>query len=124
MTASAWMLLFLSVIGVCMVLITVTVMSTARDVRRTLRRLYEILPSFERAAREVSSTFARTRGLITKAHALSAVMEGVTERASTVLHTAMQAWHHMKRRTQQWVEHSFGKQNGTRGDPRRHVRGS
>jgi len=114
----------LGLIGLCMALITVTVMLTAWDLRRTLRRLYDILPSFERAAREASSTFAHTRKLVAQAHAISALVEGMTERTSMVMSAVAHTWNQMTRQAQQWVEHSFGKRNGTRSGPRRHARGS
>ena len=122
MAESALVILFLGVIAMCLVVMAATMLLTARDVRRTIRRVHDLLPSCERALREAHLTLAHTRRLLSRADTISTAVEGMTERAATAASTLMRAWAQVRSRAQHWLEQSFGKRNGTRAESRRRFR--
>ena len=124
MAESTLVILFLGVIATCLVLMAATMLLTARDLRRTIRRVHDLLPACERTVREAHLALAHARRLLSRADTISTAVEGMTERAATAASTLMRAWAQARSRAQHWLEGSFGKRNGTRAESRRRFRSS
>ena len=90
MTESSVALVLLSVIALCAVVMTATVVTTARDARRTLRRMNGLLPSCRqtlRQARTVLDSAHRTVGRVDLVvNAVSAVVADALYQVVAVRH--------------------------------------
>ena len=100
------LLVCLGLISGCAVAMTVTMVWTARDLRRTLRRVNTILPTAEKALRDVHQALDHVRRLLTRA-------DRATRHVETVVHQVCDTAEHT---VHKWLG------NGAGADPRRHHR--
>ena len=85
MTESAFALMLLSVIAACAVVLTATVVMTARDVRQTLRQARKFLASVHHTARQVDL-----------------VVSAVSAAAAHAMHQFVE----VKHRVERWLHHT------------------
>ena len=73
--------LLLGIMAVCLVAITVTIMLTAQELRRTLRRVNALLPGTDRALRDVQDSLRQTHQLLTMTTGTIRRIESVVRQA-------------------------------------------
>lgn len=107
MTDASLMVLLLGVISVCLMVMTVTLVVTARDVRRTLRRMHVTLT-------EAHQVLARTRRITRH-------VDAVVQKGCAVALQVLDPVLALKDRAQAFLEAHVGNHagNGARSEPRR-----
>ena len=106
MSNAAWIVLFLGVVGVCVVALTVTVVITAAEFRRTLR--------------DTRAFLQHARRLLAKADRPLAAVEVVVQQICAAVTDTINQITRLRRRAQAfWVGHVG---NGAGVDPRSHHR--
>ena len=105
----------------CLVLLTFTVLVTAGELRRTLRRLNAMLPETAQAVHDARRMFRQGRRLLARADAAAGRVEAVLQQACDAATDVLGAIGRFKTRTQTLWTKRFG--NGAGADPRRHHRG-
>jgi len=114
------LLMCLGVISACALAMTATMVWTARDMRRALRRVNAILPSAEQALRDVHRALHHVRRLLTRADQASRRVEIIVHQACDTAEDVVERVSALK----QQAQHSLGKWlgNGAGAGPRRHHR--
>ncbi len=97
---------FLGLIALCLLIMTIVLVSMVRDVRGTLKRANALLRSWDR-------TVVRSQRVM---HRVEAIVLRACDAASDVLESAT-SWGH---RARSYFVKQFG--NGARSEPRRHVK--
>lgn len=92
-------LFLLSVIAVCAVVMTATVVVTAREARRTFRRINTLLPSCRQTLRQ-------TRELLAAAHHAAHQADLIVTAVSGLTAHALRQFLEAKRRVEQWLHHA------------------
>ena len=102
----AWFALFLGVVGVCVAILTVTIVKTAAELRRTLR--------------DTRASLRRARRLVVKADRAATAVEAVVQQVCEVAIEAIDRFSRLRRRAQAlWAGHVG---NGAGVGPRSHHR--
>ena len=96
MTESSVTLALLSVIAVCAVVMTATVVMTARDARRTFRRISALLPSCRQ-------TLQQARTVLTSAHRTASQADLVVSAVSAVVAHALHQVVDVRHRVDRWL---------------------
>ena len=120
MTETPLWLLLLGIATACLLVLTLTAIVTAAEVRRTLRRLNAMLPETAQAVHDVHRFFRQGRRLLARVDAASGYVEAVVRQACDAATDALGAFGRLKTRTQALWTKRFG--NGTGAEPRRHHR--
>ena len=102
---SSFALFLLSVIAVCAVVMTVTVVMTAREARRTFRRINILLPSCRQTLRQA-------RRFLASANDVASQVELVVSAVSAAAAHAVNQFVEVKHRVARWL-HRFPNGNGT-----------
>ena len=105
MTESSFALVLLSVIAICAIVMTVTIVMTARDARRTFRRMNALLPFCRQTLRQ-------TRRFLASAHHVASQAELVASAVSAATAHAVNQFVEVKHRVARWL-HRFPNGNGT-----------
>ena len=111
MADSAPIAALLVLIGGCLLVMTVTMVTTACQFRATLRRFHAVLPDAHRSFRE-------TLRLLRRANAAAQRMEGAVTSVSHVVSGALDHVTELRRKAQRFLQEHGG--NGAGADPRRH----
>jgi len=104
MTESAFALFLLSVIAVCAVVMTATMVMTARQARRTFRRINALLPSCRQTVRQARRVLASADHVVSQAEM---VISAVSAAAAHTMNQFVEAKHRLER----WLSSFNG--NGT-----------
>ena len=102
---SSFALFLLSVIAVCAVVMTVTVVMTARDARRTFRRINTLLPTCRQTLRQA-------RRFLASANHVASQAELVVSAVSAAAAHAVNRFIAVKDRVERWL-HQAPNGNGT-----------
>ena len=113
-------LLFLGIATACLLVLTLTVLVTAGELRRTLQRLNVMLPETAQAVHDARRLLRQGRHLLARADAVSGYVEAVIRQACDAATDALGAVGRFKARTQALWTKRFG--NGAGAEPRRHHR--
>ena len=114
--------ILLGVISLCLVTITVSLLVTARDLRRVLKRVDAILPACDQAAQEARRILGEARQLLKRTHKTARHIETVVEQACHVASDVIEQVVSLKGRARTFLaKRLFG--NGARADSRRQFRG-
>jgi hypothetical protein len=112
MSESAFFLLLVGVMAACAVVMTVTVVMTARELRRTSRRVNALVPPCRRA-------LGQTQALLTSTHRISRHVESVILKASGAASHTIDQFLGMKNRVEQFLhDHLNDNGKGAGGGPR------
>ena len=111
----------LGIVTACLVILTLTVLVTAGELRRTLRRLNLMLPETAQAVHDARRMFRQGRRLLARADAAAGRVEAIIHQACDAATDMLGAIGRFKTRTQTLWTKRFG--NGAGADPRRHHRG-
>ena len=123
LTDSPLALFLLALNSVCLGLMAVTVVLTARELRDTLRRLNAVLPEADRTLREARRALHHVRRITASGHHAAQRLERVVHRVCEAASDALDEMVSVKQRTIHALLGRFG--NGTRAEPRpRHRRES
>ena len=120
MTETPLWLLLLWITTACLVVMTLTILVTAGELRRTLRRLNVMLPETAQAVRDARRLLRQGRRLLARADAASRYVEAVIRQACDAATDALGAIGRFKARTQTLWTKRF--RNGAGAEPRRHHR--
>ena len=96
---SSFALFLLSVIAVCAVVMTVTVVMTARDARRTFRRINTLLPTCRQTLRQA-------RRFLASANHVASQAELVVSAVSAAAAHAVNRFIAVKDRVERWLHHA------------------
>ncbi len=96
MTESAFALFLLSVIAVCAVVMTATMVVTARQARRTFRRMNALLPHCRQTVRQARRLLARADHVVSQTEM---VVSAVSAAAAHTMNRFIEA----KRRLERWL---------------------
>ena len=118
MSDAALLLWLLGLISACVLILTVTLVVTARQARRTLRHLDVVLPDAAQAAREARRVMQHSRRLLVAANQATGHVEAVIRRACDAVSAALDQFDLLKERTIHVLTRPFG--NGTGAGPRPH----
>ena len=110
----------LLIVIACVLAMTITIVLTAREFRRTLRRVNAILPGADRAIRETHQSLEQVRRLLTKTNHASAHIEAVIHQACDAASDTLRRFMRVKEQAQALWSARFG--NGAGAEPRRHHR--
>ena len=113
-------MLLLSLATLCLVVVTVTIVTTAAELRGTLRRLDALLPDAGMALRELRRSGRHVRQLLTRANMATRSIEGVILRACEAASEALERVALFKASAQQFWAARFGHEAGA--GPRSHHR--
>ena len=102
---SSFALFLLSVIAVCAVVMTVTVVMTAREARRIFRRINTLLPTCRQTLRQAQRVLASANHVASQA---DLVISAVSAAAAH----AMNQFVEVKHRVERWLHHTTNG-NGT-----------
>ena len=114
MSDSALIAALLGLIGACLLVMTVTMVTTACQFRATLRRFHALLPDAHRS-------FRQSLRLLRRANAAAQHVEGAMTSVSHAVLGALDRVGELKRKAQRFLQEHGG--NGAGADPRRHRRG-
>ena len=114
------MVFLLSLITACLLTMTVTMLVTARDARRTLRRIDAVVPAVDRTLQEVRRAVQHVQQLLTRADGATRHVETVVRRACEAADEVVERFRTFNRGTEKLLGKWFG--NGAGADPRRHHR--
>jgi hypothetical protein len=110
------MTLYLFLITACLFALTVTVILTAAEVRRTLRRVNTLLPEAERALQEAHHAFRHSRRVLAGAARATQSIETVVQQLCEAASDAMSRVSFLRNRAAAWITGHLG--NGTGEEPR------
>ena len=110
-------LVLLAVIALCAVILTATLLVTASDMRRVLRRVTLILPEAEEALRQTNRSLTHLRKLLTHANSASQRVEAVVHQACDAASDALERVNAVKDRVMDFLSGHAG--NGAGVGPRR-----
>ena len=110
------MTLYLFLITACLVSLTITVILTAVEVRRTLRRVNAILPEAERALQEAHQAFRHSRRVLAGAARTTQYVETVAQQLCEAITDALNRITFLRNRAAAWITGHLG--NGAGEEPR------
>ena len=113
-------LLLFSAATICLVVVTVTVVMTAAQVRSTLRRLDALLPDAGEALRELRRSGRQVRQILTRTNMATRSVEGIILRACEAASEALERVALFKESAQQFWSARFS--HGAGSGPRSHHR--
>ena len=113
----AWATLtVLGLIGVCLVVLTVTGLTLALDLRRTLRGVDQMVSRLDRAAKETRQVLTGARRIVARADRTAQHVERVVQRACATAEETTERVMGLKAQAETFVSKWFG--NGARSEPR------
>jgi len=119
MAESWWTVVLLAVALKCLLVLTITFVVVARDLRRTTQRLNTILPHLDRVTQEASRTFGEARQFLVRTNHMTQRVEVVVDRACEVASDAIEQFLSLRERTRAFLVKRLAG-NGARVGPRRH----
>ncbi|MBI3332480.1 MAG: hypothetical protein HYZ93_00095 [Candidatus Omnitrophica bacterium] len=117
MTVSAFLLLFLGVISLCLIVLTAASLSILKDLRRLLRQLQSNLPALSRTLKEFHQTLGVARQILTHTQKASRQVEEALRKTCEAAVDAIEPFATVGERVRSFLSQRFG--NGARGRPRR-----
>ena len=121
MSESWGLFILLGVISLSLVVMTIAVVLTTRDLRRVLRRVWVILPTCDQTLQEAHLVFGEARKILGHAKGSVLQIETLVRKACLVATEAVQQVASWKSRAGALFEAQFG--NGARSGPRQRYRG-
>ena len=113
----AWAILAaLGLIGVCLVVMTVTGLALALDLRRTLRGVDRMVSRLDRAAKETRHVLTGARRIVARTDRTAQHVERVIQRACATAEDTMERLRGFKEHAGTFVSRWFG--NGAGSEPR------
>ena len=122
MAETSLIVVLLGFISICTVAVTMVLAITARDVRRTLRRVNAMLPRCDEAIRDFHHAMSQAHQVLRHATQITRHIDAVVSKACTAALDVLEPVLTWKDRTQAFIAEQFG--NGARSGPRRHDRKS
>ncbi len=119
MAESPLLVLLLALIGVCTVIMTVTVLTTVSDLRRMIRQINAILPRCDQAVQEAQHCLGQARLLLRRANKTAQQVEQVFQRTCHAAAKALDQWVLFQGKARSFLTGRWG--NGARVVSRRHV---
>ena len=104
----------------CLIAIALTIMWTAAELRRTLRRINTVLPEADQALRATRRSLERANRLLVKADRATTHVETVIHQVCDAASDSVDRFTRFKQRAQALWAGRFG--NGAGAGPRRHHR--
>ena len=120
MSETSLVVVLLGLISACMVAITTVFTITARDVRRTLRRVNMMLPRCDEAIRDFHHAMGQAHQVLRQATQITRHVDAVVSKVCTAALDVIEPVLHWKGRAHAFFAERFG--NGARAGPRRHDR--
>lgn len=120
MDESLFPVILLGTMTVCLLAITVTMVSTARAFRAMLRRLEALLPDADQALRDVPASLRHVRRLLARADWVTEHIESIIHQACDTTSRALEDVSALQRKAQGFFATRFG--NGARVELRSHHR--
>ena len=114
-----WLTL-LVIVTACVLAMTITVVLTAWEFRRTLRRANAILPGADRAIREAHRSLEHIRRLLIRTNDVSRHVEAVIHQACDAASDTLRRFLRVKEQAQAFWAARLG--NGAGAEPRQHHR--
>ena len=115
---SSLIAVFLGVIMACLVVMTVALLSTAWELRGTLRRLNTMLPGADATLREARHSLRQIRRMLVRTNHAARSVETVIERACEAGLDVLDRWQTFTGRAQTFLTERFG--NGRGAEPHPH----
>ena len=122
MSETSLIVVLLGLITICMVALTTVLSMTARDVRRTLRRINAMLPRCDEAIRDFHHAMGQAHQVLRQATQITKYVEAVVSKTCTAALEVIEPVLTWKGRAEAFFIERFG--NGARSGPRRHDRKS
>ena len=122
MSETSLIVVLLGLISICMVVLTAVLSMTARDMRRTLRRVNTMLPRCDEAIRDLHHAMGQVHQVLKQATQITRHVETVVSKACTAALDVIDPVLTWKGRAETFFAERFG--NGARSGPRRHDRRS
>ena len=116
MAEAWWIAVFLSVLGVCAMIITLAVVIAVSDLRRTMRQVRTRLPHYDRALAEAHRTLTHLRRVLARTDHATRHVEGVVRKACGAAAEIIDRVVFLKEQAEDLWVRRFG--NGTRAGPR------
>jgi len=113
--------LCLGIATACLVILTLTSLVLAGELRRTLRRLNAVLPETAQAVQEARRMFRQGRRVLARTDVAAGRIEAVIHQACDAAADALGAIGRLKTRTRMLWMKRFG--NGAGAEPRQHHHG-
>ncbi|MBI4596809.1 MAG: hypothetical protein HY737_00215 [Candidatus Omnitrophica bacterium] len=110
----------LAVIALCAMILTATILLTATDMRRALRRVTSILPEAEEALKKTNRSLSHVQRILGRANVATQRVDHVVAQACDAASEALQRVTQLKTHVSGFFQEHAG--NGARGEPR-HRRG-
>lgn len=107
---------FLVVVSVCAVVMTVTVVIAAKDLRQTMQRLNALLTQCDHTVHDARRTLGQVHELVARTNQAARHVEGLIHKACEATSDAIERVAVFKERTEEWWTERFG--NGARSGPR------
>lgn len=121
MSESLLATVLLGVIGLCLIIVTGAIVSTAHELRETLRYLNALLPEARRAFHDAHRSLQQVQGFLTRANRATRHLERVIQQLCGAASDTVDRWTHLTDTAKGWWSQRFG--NGARAEPRQHHRG-
>ena len=119
MIESPLLVLFLTLMSLCLVAITGMLFVTARDVRRTLSRINKMLPMCDHVLQDVSGALGETKRFLGRANTIAHQVEAVVQKTCQVALDVIEPIIVWRGRAEQFLAERFGVGNGAGLGPRR-----
>ena len=112
-------ILLLSIMAICLIAITVTIILTAQDLRQTLRHVNALLPATDQALREARDSLHQTHRLFTMATSTFRRVETVVRQACDLMTNVLEPFVQLSEQARTFWNLRSG--NGAAGaEPRSH----
>lgn len=106
----------LCLIGACLLVMTITAVMVAGDLRRTLRGINTLLPRLETVAKDARQVLTGARRVVAGADRASRQVEHVVQRVCETAEETVERVMGLKAQAETFVRKWFG--NGARSEPR------
>ena len=107
---------FLVVVSACALVMTVTIVIAAKDLRRTMRRMNTLLTQCDHTIQDARRTLGKAHEVVARTNQAARHIEGVIHKACEAASEAIERVTVFKERTEEWWTERFG--NGARSGPR------
>ncbi len=115
--------LLCGIMSVCAMILTAVVCLTARDVRRTLRRVNALLPTCDQTLREIHRAVGEAHRVLVRSNRITRSIEEVAHLATQATLNVIEPIMSWKTRLESLFAGQGGNGHGARSGPRRHARG-
>ncbi len=119
MAETRLVILLLALITVCLIVLTVSLLTLIAEFRGIAKRIHQVLPEAERMMRDARDSLHKTKKLVTRVDETARAVDGIVRQACVSAADALDRIASIKAKAESFFTGHSGNGNGTRAEPRR-----